>query len=355
MRFGIWMEPERIDLATLAREPDPETGEPTSPAEHELQESWLGTSGGSYEPGAESPAAAQICLAHPQARQWVIEQVSRVIAESGADYLKWDNNFWIECDREGHGHGPLDGNLSHHLALYEVLRQIRERFPSLIIENCAQGGNRLDMGMMRYTDTAWMDDVTAPSSHVRHNLQGLGAVYPPSYLLSFLTDDPTEPVVGAWDLPAYLRSRMPGILGLSLRPETMGEWDFQSMIGEVARYKGLRDASIGAPLMLLTSQADLPGTDGWDGMQVQVSGTGDWVVYIFARPGAADSSVIRLRALDPEAIYRVSWSHGEPIGEAAGAYLMADGIGMSLRAESSATVLMVTRQIPIPQDAARRK
>ena len=48
--------------------------------------------------------------------------------------------------------------------------------------------------MLRYTDVAWMDDHTAPSVHVRHNLEGLSTVFPPAYLLSFVTDHITEPL-----------------------------------------------------------------------------------------------------------------------------------------------------------------
>ena len=54
-------------------------------------------------------------------------------------------------------------------------RTLRERYPNLLIENVSGGGNRLDFGMLRYTDAAWMDDRTAPSVHVRHNLEGLSA------------------------------------------------------------------------------------------------------------------------------------------------------------------------------------
>ena len=357
LQFGIWMEPERIDLAVLPRtpEPDPDTGEPLPTTGNGLQESWLATSGGVYEPGAEPQISAQICLADPKARQWVLDQVTRVIEESGADYLKWDNNFWINCDREGHGHGPNDGNLAHHLGLYEVLRQLRERFPALSIENCTQGGNRLDLGMMRYTDTAWMDDVTAPSSHVRHNIEGLGAIFPPSYLLSFLTDDPTEPILGAWDLPAYLRSRMPGVLGVSLQSGELGDADRETLVAEVGHYKVLRNTTLDASLLLLTPQQGAPDTDGWEAMQLLSPSSGHSVVYIFANPGSAESTVVRLRGLDPEGTYLVSMADGRVVGEANGALLMADGIGATVRPESSAIVVKVTKLVAPPPDAAIKK
>ena len=338
----------RPGRAAARAESSTQTRASRSDGRQRAQESWLATSGGVYEPGAEQQISAQICLADPKARQWVIEQVTRVIEESGADYLKWDNNFWINCDREGHGHGPHDGNLAHHLGLYEVLRQLRERFPALTIENCTQGGNRMDFGMMRYTDTAWMDDVTAPSSHVRHNIEGLGAVVPPSYLLSFLTNDPSEPILGAWDMPAYLRSRMPGVLGLSLQGGMMGEADREALMSEVGHYKVLRNATLDASLLLLTPQQGTPETDGWEAMQLLSRSSGNSVVYIFANPGSAESTVIRLRGLEPQTTYIVAMADGTVVGDAAGALLMADGVGVTVRPESSATVVTVTKQAPLP-------
>ena len=46
------------------------------------------------------------------------------------DYLKWDNNFWIDCDRFGHGHGASDGNTAHVRGLSDVLAAIRPRYLS---------------------------------------------------------------------------------------------------------------------------------------------------------------------------------------------------------------------------------
>jgi len=101
----------------------------------------------------------------------------------GPDYLKWDNNYWISCDRSSHGHGDADGNLARGKGLYGILAALRARYPDLSIEDCASGGNRLDLGMVQY-----MDDTSGPSTRVRHNLEGLNAVFPPAYLLSFVMD-----------------------------------------------------------------------------------------------------------------------------------------------------------------------
>ena len=39
-----------------------------------------------------------------------------------------------------------------------------------------------------------MDDRTVPSVHVRHNLEGLSEIFPPSYLLSYAMPSAEEPM-----------------------------------------------------------------------------------------------------------------------------------------------------------------
>ena len=331
MRFGIWMEPERVDTSTVDRP-------------GMVRESWLATTNGRYDPGVKTSSHAQVCLASPEARQWVVDQVSRVVADSGADYLKWDNNFWTNCDRSGHGHGAHDGNLSHHQGLYDILSQIRARFPDLAIENCAEGGNRIDPGMMQFTDAAWMDDVTSPSAHVRHNLEGLGAIYPPDYLLSFVKDDPEELIHGADDMALLFRSRMPGVLGLSLRAEEFGDDDTADMRSAIAGYKALRQTLSDATLIALTPQGGAPDSNGWDVIELLSVSSGNAVVYAFSNAEAPVGTVVRLQSLDPGATYTVAAPRGRVLATLTGAELLADGIGLARRSSSSASVLLITKQ-----------
>src|SRR6185369_9520745 len=119
------------------------------------------------------------------ARQWILDWLTPLLDEVQPDYLKWDNNMWVNCNREGHEHGATDGNFTHVNGLYEILGTLRERYPTMLIENVSGGGHRLDLAMLRYSDVGWMDDRTAPSALVRRNIEGLTAIFPPAYLLSF--------------------------------------------------------------------------------------------------------------------------------------------------------------------------
>jgi alpha-galactosidase len=289
---------------------------------------------------------AQICLASAPARQWIVDRLSALIDEARPDYLKWDNNFWINCTRSGHGHGATDGNFAHVKGLYDVLGTLRERYPDLLIENCAQGGNRADFGMLRYTDTAWMDDRTGPSAHVRHNLEGLSAFFPPAYLLSFAIDEGEEPLAGGADVPLYLRSRMPGILGLTYRGADLAESDQAQLAAEIGRYKVIREVERNAIATLLTGQASPEDAPPWDALQHVNASTGDGIVFAFQNDGGTHEIAVRPRGLTPDATYTVSTLEGDPVGSMRGDELMTDGLTIEESYASAARVFVLRADRP---------
>ncbi len=115
MKFGIWVEPERVDLQTVGRA-------------GLAKERWLATQAGPLRSGEDkTPSAnsAQVCLASREARDWILGRLTALIDAAHPDYLKWDNNFWINCTRSGHGHDRDDGNFAHVSALEQVLATLR--------------------------------------------------------------------------------------------------------------------------------------------------------------------------------------------------------------------------------------
>jgi alpha-galactosidase len=322
MQFGIWVEPERVALTTVGR---PGLAE----------QAWLASDGGT----AGSATARQICLASPSARQWVVDRLIDLIEEVQPDYLKWDNNMWVNCDRSGHVHGANDGNFAHVKGLYDVLATLRERYPALQIENCSQGGNRLDFGMLRFTDTAWMDDRTSPAAHVRHNLEGLMTWFPPAYLLSFVLND-NESIVDSPDLGLFLRSRMPGILGLTYRSSHLTESDRDRLADEIRLYKTLREITRNASGTLLTEQAAPENGPAWDALQHLDASSGTVILFAFQNDGAVPAVVLQPRRLSPDTVYLVTAGDGELLASATGATLM-QGVPIDASPESAARILVL--------------
>jgi len=328
MRFGLWVEPERLSLALLD-----ESG---------IDERWLAQTGGDYG----SDHAAQICLASAAARAWLLERLSALIDEVQPDYVKWDNNMFIACDRAGHGHGATDGIFTHVNGLYDLLGALRARYPDLLIENVSGGGNRLDVGMLRYTDAAWMDDRTAPSMHVRHNIEGLSAVFPPAYLLAFVTDhsDGGEPLHEAPDLPLYFRSRMGGALGLCFRGDTITEGDQAAIASEIAIYKAIRGTLSVAAAALLTRQTASGDPPPWDALQESTPAHDQVVVGAFQADEGTRTFVVKPSGLDANVTYQVESVDAGALGAASGAELMTNGIEIVQSPNSAAHILIITAQ-----------
>ena len=337
MKVGIWVEPERLDLATV----------------HDLRlasERFLATAGGRYSPGpgGEETATAQICLGDAEARAWVLAQLVQLVEHARPDYLKWDNNFWINCDRPGHGHGAKDGNFAHVMGLYAVLAALRERYPALSIENCAGGGNRLDPGLLKFTEIGWMDDVTAPSSHVRHNFEGLGTIFPPAYLLSFVTNGEFETVRTGSDRTLEFRSRMPGMLGLTWRSFEFDDEMLDAVASEIATAKTIRGAVPAAASFMLTDQARADGSGQFDAVQLFSPAAKTSAVFVYAGDGL-DWFTVTLKGLDAEASYVIATVWGEALAEATGAELMTRGVDIVNSSDSGAQVVLV---VPRPSGTA---
>ena len=90
-------------------------------------------------------------LGYGPAREWITDQISRVITESGMEVFRLDFNyeplpFWQRHD------GPDRRGVTeirYINGLYAMLDELLRRHPGLKIDNCASGGRRLDYRMFR--------------------------------------------------------------------------------------------------------------------------------------------------------------------------------------------------------------
>lgn len=331
MKFGLWVEPERVALATV--------GNPGL-----AREEWLAMQDGSYG----DATTAQLCLASDEARQWVFDRIVQLLDRVHPDYLKWDNNFWLNCNRPDHGHSVDEGNYSHVVALYGLLDELRQRYPEMLIENVSGGGSRLDFGMLAYSDVGWMDDGTAPSSHVRHNLEGLTLAFPPAYLLSAVIDNSSEQLRAGVDLAHIARSRMPGILGVGYRYFDLAPEVGAVLAQEIAQYRTLRDTLTQAYAVLLSAQAPVEDWN-WD-VLLEVSGDRrSAVIFAFKANGDQGSVKVKPRNLLPGTMYQLGSMGAGDMGQWTGAQLMQDGIEI-VHYEGSRAHVIIFAPPPLPTE-----
>lgn len=136
MKFLLWFEPERvIDTAPIVSQ-HPEYFIASDCRNHLLD------------------------LGNPEAWNYCFETISGFIEEVGIDCYRQDFNFsplpyWRKKD-EADRCGITE--IKHINGLYKLWDSLLEKFPNLIIDNCASGGRRLDIETLRRSIPLWRSD-----------------------------------------------------------------------------------------------------------------------------------------------------------------------------------------------------
>ncbi|AXG82150.1 alpha-galactosidase [Streptomyces paludis] len=147
MQFGLWVEPEMVNLdSRLARE-HPE---------------WIL---GPYTAGLGPSARHQyvVNVADEGAWEYLLTALDALVTRYAVDYLKWDHNRDLhEAVRQGPDGLDRPGVHAQTEAVYRLLDALRERHPGLEIESCSSGGGRTDLGILSRTDRVWASDCNDP-------------------------------------------------------------------------------------------------------------------------------------------------------------------------------------------------
>ena len=136
MQFGLWFEPESVNEASDLYRAHPDwaltDSHPTILGRHQLL----------------------LDLTKVEVRDYIVENVFRILDTCGIDYVKWDMNR----------HSVAVGAKAHDyiLGLYDVLRRIFLPRPKILLESCSSGGNRFDLGMLMFGPQVWCSDNTDP-------------------------------------------------------------------------------------------------------------------------------------------------------------------------------------------------
>lgn len=142
MEFGLWFEPEMVNLDSDLVRAHPD---------------WvLGPVAGAPLPSRHQHV---LDLANPEAFAHVLEAISAVVGECGVDFIKWDHNRdlheAVRTDGSGTDRPAVHAQTS---ATYRLLDELRRRHPALEIESCSSGGARVDLGVLERTDRVWTSD-----------------------------------------------------------------------------------------------------------------------------------------------------------------------------------------------------
>lgn len=281
--------------------------------------------------------AAALCLGHRPCREWLIEQILRLVDEEHVDYLKQDGEDMVKrCERADHTHATGNSNYANSVqGLDEVITTVRRLRPQVVWENCENGGCMLTYQMARLYHTSITVDCI-PTYATRQGVYGASYPFSPRYSVRYLQDAPT---------PYTLRSAMFG--GPLILMQRLTDWTAEELAvtqNAVAQYKQLRELIRDAKVVhLLPPRTNLNGQGwGWDAIQAVAPDQTRSVVLVYRAQGDDERKTIRPRGLRPRTTYRVHLTDAGRSLELTGEAISTHGIELSLP-EFSSELMTITQ------------
>lgn len=173
LKFGLWFEPEMVSETSEVYQKHPD---------------WIVNVPNFKASKGRHQFAFDLSLEAVQ--NYIIDNVSTILSASNIEYVKWDYNrnlsdFYSKSGR--HSTFFYD----YTLGLYKILDSLTKRFPHVLWEGCASGGNRFDLGVLSYFDQIWASDCSDAYERIRI-LKNLALVYPLSVISAHVSDVPNH-------------------------------------------------------------------------------------------------------------------------------------------------------------------
>ncbi len=223
--FGIWVEPEMVNVKSCLYEKHPE---------------WVLQIPG--KPHAEGRNQRILDLTREDVQEYIIEEMSRLFSSAEISYVKWDMNR-IFSDYYSSALAPeCQGETAHRyvLGLYRCMKELTNRFPDILFEGCAAGGNRFDLGILCYFPQIWASDDT--DALCRCEIQtGYSYGYPMSVLGAHVSACPNHQTLRNTPLETRFQTACFGICGYECNFCDMDKEELTAIKAQIALYKEWRE------------------------------------------------------------------------------------------------------------------
>jgi alpha-galactosidase len=304
--FLLWMEPERVhDGTRLARE----------------HPGWL------LGPTPCSGGGDNYLLnfGNPDARRYITDLVSDLIREGGVTVYRQDFNdlrlpeIWARtdaADRVGMG------EIGHITGLYAFWDELLARHPGLVIDNCAGGGQRIDLETISRSVPLWRSDLQCfpfnPMA-MQAQTQGLAPWVP---LSAASCEQPTTYAIRSSFGPAMVTHWSSQALEAGI------ELPLDVIRGLMAEALDVRKYFYGNSFPLLAHSL---APDAWSAWQYDRPDLGEGIALVFRRHDSPfEEAVLSLRGLDAQRQYCVTDADTGTTRTLTGAQLTDGGLRVRL-------------------------
>lgn len=114
------------------------------------------------KPHAEGRNQRILDLGRREVQEYIIASMTKVFSSAPVSYVKWDMNRTFSDYYSQSLPAAQQGEVAHRyvLGLYRCMEELTRRFPEILFEGCAAGGNRFDPGILCYFPQIWGSDDT---------------------------------------------------------------------------------------------------------------------------------------------------------------------------------------------------
>jgi alpha-galactosidase len=283
MQFGLWFEPEMINLDSDVARAHPE---------------WIMATGNRLP--VESRHQQVINLGIRDCYAYIRDAVFAILAEYDIDYIKWDHNRdLVDAGTQPDGRPGVHEQTS---AFYRLLDEIKRTHPGLEIESCSSGGARVDLGVLERTDRVWVSDNIDPLERQQMHRWTMQLI-PPELMGAHIASAQSHTTGRYHELNFRASTAIFGHLGVEWDLTQAEPWELDELSEWITLFKKHRE-------MLFTGtalRADFPDETFTVGGVVSTDlSSGIYALTSLGRSEVALLGRIRLPGLDPDRRYRVT-------------------------------------------------
>ena len=227
VKFGIWIEPEMTNTTSELYEKHPE---------------WIIKAPGREPVKGRGGTQLVLDMANPKVQDFVFNVVDELLTKyPEIAYIKWDANAPVM--NHGSQYLPMDNQshlyIAYHDGLIKTCQRIREKYPDVIIQDCASGGGRANYGLLPYFDEFWVSDNTDALQRI-YMQWGTSYFFPAIAMASHISAVPNHAVFRTTSLKYRCDVAMSGRLGMEIQPKNMSEEEKALCRQAISDYKTIR-------------------------------------------------------------------------------------------------------------------
>jgi len=333
MKFGLWMELESVGSRSRLAAAHPE---------YLAERDDLPICG-----------KRMLDLAKPEVEEFVRTEVLRVIREYKPDMLKIDFNFLDHGSNRNVGDfgenlrsGVMENSGWRHVrALYGIFDEVGRLYPDLYLENCAAGGGRNDLGILRRFDVMCHSDYTS-LPRALFAVNNLTLAFPPETLRYYFGHWDCYHLYGDFDF--QVRAALfanPLIVGFGNREVPFETAEVIKLKHYAALYKSfIRPLMRSAVVHHHTGMLSFNGDDPYCVLEYAAEDASRAMIGVFRLTGDADSMVrVFPKKIIDEGLYSLTADTAGTVMEIEGRALRQDGYQVRLDGAFTSELILLRR------------